>query len=116
MTDRNPLDCICEFEHCSCTYCHSNVASNGAVPESSRLYPAKQEKEKNMRGDTWVTAKMPRPPQGIVLMGYAYHDPSGTVYVGTLDEILEIIPEWELVWRLTGIGKKQMEVLCPVNP
>lgn len=39
-TERNPSDCICEYDHASCTYCHSKEPSEGAVKESERLYPA----------------------------------------------------------------------------
>ncbi len=39
--ESNPPDCICEFEHASCNYCHSKAVSQGAVKESERLYPAK---------------------------------------------------------------------------
>jgi hypothetical protein len=36
----NPLDCTCEYVHCSSASCRSKTVSRGALKEKDRLFPA----------------------------------------------------------------------------
>jgi hypothetical protein len=58
---------------------------------------------------TWRQGLKDIPPEGVLCIGYAYYDPEGTEYVGTIDELIKKIPSHELVWKLAGIGRMQLD-------
>lgn len=67
-----------------------------------------------MIGDIWEHWAPPtNPPKGIIIIAYGYYDEEGTMFVGTSDEIFDLLlnhnNDNNFMWRLSGIGKYQLE-------